>query len=343
MAKHGKQLPDDTKNIIVQLIEGSYRASEVANILNISKSTISRLLKRWRERGDTENKPRKGRAKFVSKRGERVLNRIVKTSRRATLKDITNEFNRRTPVKVSRRTVQRTLHSLGYTRRSVRKSIGIRNVNKKKRIAWCRGKLHWTVNNQWRKVVYSDEMMIVIKPDGKLKVWRKASEKWRPECLGYIANVSSSNIKIMVWGCLTYYGVGTLAFIDGNMNSQKYIQTLDDNIWPVVTKHFGNNTWYFQDDNAPCHRSRESEDWKHRNQIPQISWPPQSPDLSPIENIWLLLKNKIKNRLRNLADLKTQLMTAWNEVPLFYLQKLYASLPRRCRAVLIQKGSITKY
>jgi hypothetical protein len=41
----------------------------------------------------------------------------------------------------------------------------------------------------------------------------------------------------MVWGCLTYYGVGTLAFIDGNMNSQKYVQTLDDNIWPVVTKH----------------------------------------------------------------------------------------------------------
>jgi hypothetical protein len=32
MAKHGKQLPDDTKNTIVQLIEGSYRASEVANI-----------------------------------------------------------------------------------------------------------------------------------------------------------------------------------------------------------------------------------------------------------------------------------------------------------------------
>ena len=159
--KHGKQLPDDTNNTIVQLIEGGYRASEVANILNISKSTISKLLKRWRERGDTENKPRKGRSKFASKRGERVLNRIAKTLRRATLKDITSEFNR-TPVKVSRRTVQRTLHSLGYTRRSVRKSIGIRNVNKKKRISWCRGKLHWTVNNQWRKVVYSDEMMIVI-------------------------------------------------------------------------------------------------------------------------------------------------------------------------------------
>jgi hypothetical protein len=39
------------------------------------------------------------------------------------LKDITSEFNR-TPVKVSRR----TLHSLGYTRRSVRKSIGIPEI-----------------------------------------------------------------------------------------------------------------------------------------------------------------------------------------------------------------------
>jgi hypothetical protein len=58
--------------------------------------------------------------------------------------------------------------------------------NKKKRIAWCRGKLHWTVGNQWKKVIFTDEIMIVIKSDGKLKVWRK-SEAWRPECLDYVA------------------------------------------------------------------------------------------------------------------------------------------------------------
>lgn len=45
----------------------------------------------------------------------------------------------------------------------------IRNVNKNKRIAWCRGKLHWTVNNQRKKVMFTDEMMVVIKPDGKFK------------------------------------------------------------------------------------------------------------------------------------------------------------------------------
>ena len=50
--------------------------------------------------------------------------------------------------------------------------------------------------------------------------------------------------------------------------------------------------------------------------------PAHSPDLNIIENVWLLLKNKIKrslNRIRNLDDLKTKLLNAWNNVPLHYL------------------------
>ena len=43
MAKHGKQLLDDTKNTIVQLMEGGYRASEVANILNKGNNKITEL------------------------------------------------------------------------------------------------------------------------------------------------------------------------------------------------------------------------------------------------------------------------------------------------------------
>ena len=115
IAKH------DTKKIIIELIESGHRASHVAESLKISKSTISRLLKRWRIRGDTENLPRTGRKKTVTKRSENTLSRVVKSSRRATLKDITGEFNARIPVPVSRRTVQQKLHFMKYTRRSVRK------------------------------------------------------------------------------------------------------------------------------------------------------------------------------------------------------------------------------
>jgi hypothetical protein len=52
-------------------------------------------LQRWRIRGDTENIARTGKKKIVAKRAENTLSRVVKASRRATLKDITAEFNER--------------------------------------------------------------------------------------------------------------------------------------------------------------------------------------------------------------------------------------------------------
>jgi hypothetical protein len=40
----------------------------------------------------------------------------------------------------------------------------------------------------------------------------------------------------MFWVHVTYSGVGKLLPITGNMNSEKYINTLDEFLWPVVTK-----------------------------------------------------------------------------------------------------------
>ena len=45
----------------------------------------------------------------------------------------------------------------------------------------------------------------------------------------------------MFWGCIAYNGVGTIIPINGNMNSVKYIETLDNYLWPVVAKTFGNS------------------------------------------------------------------------------------------------------
>ena len=43
--------------------------------------------------------------------------------------------------------------------------------------------------------------------------------------------------------CITYFGVGTRTPVDGNINSEKNISILDDNLWPVVVRHFANNPW----------------------------------------------------------------------------------------------------
>jgi hypothetical protein len=44
-------------------------------------------------------------------------------------------------------------------------------------------------------------------------------------------------VSVMLWGCITWNGVGTLCQVNGNINAEKYISALDSQIWPVIARH----------------------------------------------------------------------------------------------------------
>ena len=48
------------------------------------------------------------------------------------------------------------------------------------------------------------------------------------------------------------------------------------------------------DDSAPCHRTKSLREWHEINSISRVDWPGNSPDLKPIENLWSLLKFKMR-------------------------------------------------
>lgn len=143
------------------------------------------------------------------------------------------------------------------------------------------------------KGYFSDESQIVIGTHCRVYIWRKSDEAWLPECISPGVNKKLSD---MIWGCITFNGVGTICRVDGNINSAKYIDILENNLWPVVVRHFANGDYLFMDDNAPVHRSRVTKNYKNTNQIPTLDWPAQSPDLNPIENVWLTIKRKLQRR-----------------------------------------------
>jgi hypothetical protein len=75
----------------------------------------------------------------------------------------------------------------------------------------------------------------------------------------------------MIWGCITFNGVGTLTTV--NVNAAKYIEILKDNLWPVIVRHYPEENYIFQDDNAPVHRARIVQNYKTQNNINGMFWP----------------------------------------------------------------------
>ena len=101
----------------------------------------------------------------------------------------------------------------------------------------------------------------------------------------------------------------------------------------------------FMDDNAPCHRARKVRTWMTQQQITFMEvWPPQSPDLNPIEHVWDLLGRLMDDKKpKNLRELESRLVEEWKKISAIEIQKLIATMPDRIQAVLANKGGHTKY
>ena len=81
------------------------------------------------------------------------------------------------------------------------------------------------------------------------------------------------------------------------------------------------------------------------NSVETLPWPPQSPDMNPIENLWAWMVKKLEERplATSKADLKKQLLIVWDEIPLEMIRSLIMSLPRRLERVIVEKGKATVY
>ena len=127
---------------------------------------------------------------------------------------------------------------------------------------------------------------------------------------------------VMVAGGVSYYGVGKLNFIVGAMDSCAYRQTLINYKKDIEFYKSMGVDLIFQQDNCPSHVSAEIKQIL-KDMYKLDFWPPNSPDLSPIESVWAEVQAKLEGyNFKNMDDFRKKIVYEWNRVPSDYCQRI---------------------
>ncbi len=163
-------------------------------------------------------------------------------------------------------------------------------VQKRHRVLWAKAHLKWTVS-KWKSVLWSDESKfdILVGIHGR-RVLRAKEEGDLPACYQHLVQKPAS---LMVWGCISAYGIGSLHVLEGTMNAERYIKLLEQHMLPSRRRLFQGRPCVFQQGNAKPHTAAITTAWLRSRRVRVLNWPACSPDLSP--NIWRINEKYVKD------------------------------------------------
>ena len=172
---------------------------------------------------------------------------------------------------------------------------------------------------------------------------------------------------MMVWACFNGDKPGPLIVCDaGSVNADRYLDILHDGVVTFVNELLTpvpgsdtitvatNDSYLFMHDNAPCHTARKVTQFLKNRRVSTMKWPAQSPDLNPIENLWVDFKERFHARCTRiglkpstrpevLEKFATILRQLWREQGIELITKLIQSMPKRVATVIATRGGHTKY
>ena len=303
--------------------------------LKINKSTIWKIIEKWKRNGTVENAKKPGRVRKSDKLTERT---IIKTSRGNPFLNSTQIAREVSPfLKISSSLVRKILIRHGLRARISIKKPFITSLNVQKRKNWCR-QMVGLGDGFWENVVFSDETIMELNPTRREYVRRPPGEGFNRKYISTFKKFGGK--KVMFWGFIKFSGERDLIVVENKLDSGKYQTILRENL--MENLFLGE---IFQQDNAPCHVSVSTLNFLNENGFSILeNWPPQSPDLNIIENVWSYLKRRVSKRNpKCLEELIRFSFQEFSKIPTVYIQKLYRSVPRRLQLAIKKKGFCTKY
>ncbi|KAJ4445846.1 hypothetical protein ANN_12531 [Periplaneta americana] len=208
----------------------------------------------------------------------------------------------------------------------------------------------------WRNVIFSDDVIV---------------------CSSFVRRINKSGcVRVACWGRMSYDGAGLLERIHGRFTAEVYEHILANHLkLPSICSYWvegkprkkpqpGNLPRPGIEPGPPGFAARRASRYStgvdangiqrwftRRRDVDPVEWPPNSPDMNPIQNLWAEVKRILRSNwaeqppVRTPEELWDRVLDAWEEMPknLDLFHNLVDSMPRRMRAVVDAGGLWTRY
>ena len=242
----------------------------------------------------------------------------------------------------SRATLCRYLKDNNFTRIAASRGPLIRPVNIAKRLAFALEMVDKS-DEFIQSIFWTDEFTIQSWPNGEyVFYWTPRSEPGRVDIVS--PKVQNGGVRVMFWGSMTWHAYGPIIELEGPQNQDSYITLLTDVVLPEFEA--SEHELVFQQDNAPCHTARRVLEFMENRGMRTLDWPAQSPDLSPIEVLWNVLKERLKvrnPRPRTRPSIIIAIKEIWLELEDHIREKLCMGFRDRMRECIKNKGHLTRF
>ena len=238
---------------VIALSERGFSQRFIAGELHVPRSTVGGIRARYKKDGRVHDSPRSGRPRLLSIRDERLAVRMLNEPKSGSAIVVGRKL-RAHGLRLCDETVRRCFRRRGLQSRAKRKKPLLTKKHRHKRLRWAKGVKEYEVED-WSHVIWSDESKFnVFGSDGRQYCWRDPTEPLRDCHIN--PTVKHGGGSIMVWGCMSWAGVGNLDRIDGIMNLQVYLDILDSQLLGTIERQdLDEAQVIFQHDNDPKHTS----------------------------------------------------------------------------------------
>jgi transposase len=326
------------------LIDTGYSQRHAAELVNVPESTA----RYWLKRPDRVQKPCGTQPKIPDQKIQEIIDWFIGhyDRRVSSLKEIREQFK----LDCCDNTLLSAFARHGYHYHVPDCKPFISKQNKLKR--WTFSIANWDRQvDYWRKGYYTDETITRTDILRRRRLLRKRGERRSLDCIQFTFH--SGHKSVMAWAVIGYNYKSPLYFVSyegegKGFTQQKYAEQILQG--PLKELFDKPGDFFCVEDNSKVHGKSDTK----RNgglcnavrvecHINSIEWPPSSPDLNPIENIWRVLKQRLRNRRPHggwtLSNLKEALVDIWEkEISIRLINRYIDTMPQRITMVRLRKG-----